>query len=131
MFGIEVEEFGVKASTLADYPSRLNLLTDGLSPARHVPVDMAAFAIHINLFIQKPEVRVGFRPGQKNKRSKKGFMESDLIKSIGSSREQIECRGVPNEVRKLRAQILKYLCATQMIASLYILISKENSLENG
>ena len=58
---------------------------------------MAAFAIHINLFLWKPEVRVGFRPGGK-KRSKRGFMESDLIKSIGRSREQIECRGAPNEV---------------------------------
>lgn len=58
---------------------------------------MAAFAIHINLFIQKSEVKVGFRPGQRL-RSKKGFMESDLIKSIGRSREQVECRGVPNEV---------------------------------
>lgn len=60
-------------------------------------MDMAAFAIHINLFLWKPEVRVGFRTGLE-KRSKRGFMESDLIKSIGRSREQIECRGVPNEV---------------------------------
>ena len=59
---------------------------------------MAAFAIHINLFIQKPEVRVGYKPGRTT-RSKKGFMESDLIKGIGRSREQIECRGVPDEVR--------------------------------
>lgn len=65
--------------------------------ARHIPVDMAAFAININLFIQKPEVMVGFRPGQR-RRSKKGFMESDLIKSIGRTREQVECRGIPNEV---------------------------------
>lgn len=60
-------------------------------------MDMAAFAIHINLFLWKPEVRVGFRPRQ-GQRSKRGFMESDLIKSIGMSREQTECRGVPNEV---------------------------------
>ena len=59
---------------------------------------MAAFAIHVRLFIEKPEVKVGYRPGQR-RRSKSGFMESDLIKSIGSSRERIECRGIPNEVQ--------------------------------
>ena len=65
--------------------------------SRHIPVDMAGFAIHVNLFVKKPQVKVGFRPGL-NRRSKRGFMESDLIKSIGGSREQIECRGVANEV---------------------------------
>ena len=64
---------------------------------RHLPVDMAAFAIHLNLLLEKPEIKVGYRPGS-SKRSKNGFMESDLIKSIGSSRDQIECRGVPHEV---------------------------------
>ena len=67
------------------------------SEPRHIPVDMAAFAIHLNIFLEKPAIRVGYQPG-KDKRSKTGFMESDLIKSIGSSRDQIECRGMPYEV---------------------------------
>ena len=58
---------------------------------------MAAFAIHLNIFLEKPDIRVGYRP-KSSRRSKAGFMESDLIMSIGSARDQIECRGVPNEV---------------------------------
>ena len=42
-------------------------------------------------------MRVGYRPDS-SKRSKPGFMESDLFKSIGSSRDKIECRGLANEV---------------------------------
>ena len=76
---------------------------------RHIPVDMAAFGIHINLFIQKPEVRVGFVPGR-TRRSKKGFMESDLIKGIGKSRDQIECRGVSNEVWVVYVRPCTYVC---------------------
>lgn len=67
------------------------------SPYRHVPVDMAAFAINVGLFMEKPGVKVGYRPGNR-RRSKKGFMESDLIKNIGGSRDMIECRGPTNEV---------------------------------
>ena len=63
-------------------------------------MDMAAFVININLIIEKPKVLVGYQPGNK-RRSKKGFMESDLIKSIGHTREQIECKGVSNEVRMI------------------------------
>ena len=65
---------------------------------RHIPVDMAAFAINVKLFLQKPMVKVGYRPLAQKRRSKRGFMESDLIKSIGSSRDKIECRGAANEV---------------------------------
>ncbi len=65
---------------------------------RHIPVDMAAFAINVTFFTQNPQIRVGFQPGGK-RRSKDGYMESDLIKHIGSSRKEIECRGVDNEVR--------------------------------
>ncbi len=84
---------------------------------RHVPVDMAAFAIHLNVFLEKPEVKVGYQPGN-SKRSKRGFMESDLIKSIGSSRDQIECRGVPNEVCMCR---VCYYVDTYITANLYVL----------
>ena len=66
-------------------------------------MDMAGFAIHINLFIQMSHVKLGYQPG-KHTRSKQGFMESDLFKSIGTSREELECKGVPNEVN------IVYMC---------------------
>ena len=66
---------------------------------RHIPVDMAAFAVNVHMLTSKPKVRMGFKPDGV-KRSVPGYLEPDFLKSLGASRSTVECRGASDEVRK-------------------------------
>lgn len=62
---------------------------------------MAAFAVHVHMLTSKPKVRMGFKPDGV-KRSTSGYLEPDFLKSLGASRETVECRGASDEVRRER-----------------------------
>ena len=64
---------------------------------RHIPVDMAGFAIHVSMIVRKPKVRFGFKSDQVH-HSKAGYLEPDFLKSLGTNRKTVECRGMENEV---------------------------------
>lgn len=63
---------------------------------RHIPVDMAAFAVNIKLLMKRPEVKMGYI--NQTVRSRHGFMESDFLQALGVNRRGVECRGSISEV---------------------------------
>ena len=70
-------------------------LIDGIISYRSLPIDMAGFAVRVELIVAKPNVLIGV--DKSRKRSKLGYLESDFLENF-VSRDTVECRGNNKEV---------------------------------
>jgi galactosylgalactosylxylosylprotein 3-beta-glucuronosyltransferase 3 len=61
---------------------------------RALPVDMAAFSIHLCEFFKHPKAQIGVNINGHS--SKQGYLETDLLEHF-TNRSAIECRGSENE----------------------------------
>ncbi len=66
-----------------------------ISFCRSFPIDMAGFAVHVNLILSKPKVKIGF--DRNEKKSKLGYLESDFLEHF-ANRKTVECLGSNKEV---------------------------------
>lgn len=61
-------------------------------------MDMAGFAINLNSFLSKPDIKMGFKEEKGHKRPvKDGHLETDFLENF-ATRESVECRGSDKEV---------------------------------
>ena len=65
---------------------------------RAFPVDMAGIAVNVRIFLENPSIEIGVTA--KGSQTKLGYLETDLLSQF-TSRDSVECRGIPNEVRQL------------------------------
>ena len=64
--------------------------------SRAFPIDMAGFAVSVDVFKQYPNVWVGKKNRRRN--VKIGYMETKFLEIIGTTKESVECRSDPAEV---------------------------------
>ncbi len=64
---------------------------------RSLPIDMAGFAVCVELIVAKPNVLMGV--DRSRKQSNLGYLESDFLENF-VSKDTVECRGNNKEVFK-------------------------------
>ncbi|XP_064400334.1 galactosylgalactosylxylosylprotein 3-beta-glucuronosyltransferase sqv-8-like isoform X4 [Halichondria panicea] len=64
-------------------------------PKRSLPIDMAGFAVRVELIVAKPNALIGV--DKFGKQSKLGYLESDFLGNF-VNRDMVECRGNNREV---------------------------------
>lgn len=62
---------------------------------RQFPIDMAGFAIRVELILSNPNVWMGF--AESGRPSSMGYLESNFVENF-ATRESVECRGNNREV---------------------------------
>ncbi len=66
-----------------------------VSLCRKIPIDMAGFAIQLDLILSRPDIVMGVTKDGKS--SPPGYLETTLLEQF-VTRENVECRGVSGEV---------------------------------
>ena len=92
---------------------------------RSLPIDMAGFAVRVELIVAKPNVLIGV--DKSRKRSKLGYLESDFLENF-VSRDTVECRGNNKEVFTVYIHVFIYSIAyLPYLASIYPCIQQYNA----